>query len=580
MFLTESAFSSSNNFNAKKPNGRIDVITIDQVNAYFYVPVDSGNLDRVSPVPVFLVFGDEDYTEESAKQTAVNSGLAEIASKEGSIIVFINPKGDTWAESDVNTYIELLSHFTENERVATAAEGGPYPGFIERVYVYGEGKGADFVAENLAKEVVFEQPEPWGPRDVTPAFITLFNNTVLPSIPDPKFDSDIPIIAINSVDGTEKRLKELNEKSNLYAVKTSKEGEGFVRDLILLSYEELGGTTRRIESVIVQFANYEAEGITETIEIRQLTTGSIRYHQYIPNHLDMDQKESIALLMTYHGGGNTAEFHSMTSEWPLIAKQEGFIVVSVDRHMENKTKESIELLKMLFEEYPAIDKTRVYASGFSMGAVQTWKLGEKFPQYFAAIAPMGAGFISEDSNGVNFKESNPLIDQLDILPYTMPVFYIGGALSPLPELPSQPNSNVVDDALTYFLKMNKVNDSYQYDANVDETWGIAPTETYPFRNEVLGRDTVVSLFMSEDNQIYTAFASGEKSHLVYATDSRLAWNFISQFSRNPDGTITISLTDEVGDEPNNNEREKPEQKTDTVDKESDKNPNDNKYGFN
>ena len=534
---------------------RIDVITIDQVNAYFYVPVGSKNLDRVSLVPVFLVFGDEDYTEESAKQTAISSGLADIASKEGSIIVFINPRGDTWSESDVNTYIELLSYFTENERVGTAAKGGPYPGFIERVYVYGEGKGADFVAENLAKEVVFEQPEPWGPRDVTPAFITLFNNIVLPSNRDPKFGSDIPIVAINPVEGTEKRLKELNEKSNLYAVETSKEKEGFVRELILSSYEKLGGTTRRIEGVIVQLANYETEDITETVEVRQLTTGSIRYHQYIPNHLDMEQEGSIPLLMTYHGGGNTAEFHSMTSEWPLVAKEEGFIVVSVDRHMENKTKESIELLDMLFEEYPAIDKTRVYASGFSMGAVQTWKLGEKFPQYFAAIAPMGAGFISEDSDGVNFKKSDPLIDQLDILPYTMPVFYVGGALSPLPELPSKPNSNVVDDALTYFLKMNKVNDSYEYDANVDETWGTSPAETYRFRNEILDKDTVVSLFMSEDNQIYTAFASGEKSHLVYATDSRLAWNFISQFSRHPDGTITIASTDEIEDDPNDNEGE-------------------------
>src|SRR5699024_7734143 len=110
MFLTESTFFSSDNMNAKKYDGRIDVITIDQVNAYFYVPVGSKNLDRVSLVPVFLVFGDEDYTEESAKQTAISSGLADIASKEGSIIVFINPRGDTWSESDVNTYIELLSY--------------------------------------------------------------------------------------------------------------------------------------------------------------------------------------------------------------------------------------------------------------------------------------------------------------------------------------------------------------------------------------------------------------------------------------------------------------------------------------
>lgn len=565
MLLTVSASFSANGVNAKESGGRIDVVTTDQGDVYFYVPEDSKNLDRVSIVPIFLVFGDEDYTAESAKQTAISSGLAEIASREGSIVVFINPKDDTWSELDVSTYLEVLSHFTENERVATTTGDGPYPGFVERAFVYGEGSGADFVAENLAKQVIFEQPEPWGPRDLTPAFITLFNNTVLPSSPDPEYGSDIPIVAINPVEGTEERLKELNGKIGLHAVETSEEKEGFVKDLILSTYEELGGTTRRIEGEIVQLVNFEAEGISETIEARELSTRSIRYHQYIPNHLDMEQEGSIPLLMTFHGGGNTGEFHSLTSDWPLVGKEHDFIVVSVDRHVERTSEDMIELLEILFEEYPAIDKTRVYASGFSMGAVKTWNLGAKFPQYFAAISPMGAGILPEDSG----------IDQLEILPYTMPIFYIGGAISPLPELPSTPDPNVVDDALAYFLKMNKVDESYLYDENADETWGIAPAETYTFRNEVLNRDTVVSLYMSENNQIYTALASGDKSHLVYATDSWLAWDFISQFSRNSDGTITIGSTDDIEDDPSDPENEEPEQQSDSEDGNSDEIPNDN-----
>lgn len=555
MLLTVSTSFSANGVNAKESDGRIDVITTDQGDVYFYVPVDSENLDRVSIVPIFLVFGDEDYTAESAKKTAIDSGLAEIASREGSIVVFINSKDDTWSELDVNTYLEVLSHFTENERVATTNGDGPYPGFVERAFVYGEGSGADFVAENLAKQVIFEQPEPWGPRDLTPAFITLFNNTVLPSSPDPEYSSDIPIVAINPVEGTEERLKELNGKIGLYAVETSEEKEGFIKELILSTYEELGGTTRRIEGEIVQLANFEAEGISETIEARELSTGSIRYHQYIPNHLDMEQKGSIPLLMTFHGGGNTAEFHSLTSDWPLVGNEHDFIVVSVDRHVERTSEDMIELLEILFEEYPAIDKTRVYASGFSMGAVKTWNLAAKFPQYFAAIAPMGAGILPENTG----------IDQLEILPYIMPVFYVGGAISPLPELPSTPDPNVVDDALTYFLKVNKVDDSYQYDAHADETWGIAPTETYTFRNEVLGRDTAVSLYMSDDNQIYTALASGDKSHLVYGTDSWLAWDFISQFSRNSDGTITIGPNDDLEEDPSDPVNKEPEEETGTED---------------
>jgi len=509
-----------------KLEGRIDLVTTNQGDTYFYVPEESENLDRVSIVPITLVFGDEHYTRESAHRTAIDSGLAEIAKEEGSIVVFVNPEGDTWSERDADTYLEILTHFTENEGFASAGESGPYPGFVERTFVYGEGSGADFVAEHLAKEVILDQGPEWGLRDLTPAFISLYNNTVLPEVTD--YNNDLPIVAVNSIEGTEERLAELNRRSELYAVETSEIRDGFDNNLILSTYE-IGGANRRIESVIVQLPDYEAEGIIETIEVKELSTGSIRYHHYIPNHLDLDQEGSIPLVMIYHGGGNTGEFHSLTSDWPLVGKEEGFMVVSVDRHMSNTTEENIELLDMLFEEYPAIDQSRVYASGFSMGAVQSWDLAARFPEYFAGIAPNGAGMF--------------LDDQLEVLPYKIPIYYVGGAISPLAELPSKPDHNVVDDALAFFLEMNGIDDNYQYDANADVTWGIAPTDTYSTQDELFGRDIDVSYYMSDDGEIYTALAAVDKSHLAYGSDAWLAWDFISQFSRNSDGTITIHSDD-------------------------------------
>lgn len=528
-------------------DGRVEVIATSQGEAYFYIPEDSKHIrTRVTTVPIILVFGHEKYNEESAKQTAVESGLAEIADREGSIVAFINPEGESWRPSDVNSYNEVLSKFTENERIATITGDGPYPGWFERIYVYAEGSGADFVAENLAKEVLYEQQPPWGTRDATPAFITLFNNTVLPASPDPAFGQDIPIIAVNPVERTEERLKALNEKNKIYAVKTSEVTKGFVKDIVLSTYEELSGTTRRLESVIIRVPNYEAEGIKETIEVRELSTGPIRYREYIPNDLDLDKESTIPLVITFHGGGNTAEHQAWVSEWPLVGKKHGFMVVSVDRHVERTASDMIELLEILFKEYPAIDKTRVYATGFSMGGVKTWNLGAKFPQYFAAIAPWGAGFIPEDAKEFIPAKSNPeLIEQLEMLPYTLPLFYIAGGTSPLPELPSQPEKNIMDDALAFFLKMNKVVDRYEYDESEDKTWGIAPTKTYSLHNEVLDFNTVVSLYPSEDNQIYTALAVDvEKSHVVHGMNSWITWDFIRRFSRDSDGRIIITKSDD------------------------------------
>src|SRR5436309_3379620 len=39
----------------------------------------------------------------------------------------------------------------------------------------------------------------------------------------------------------------------------------------------------------------------------------------------------------------------------------------------------------------AVDRTRIYLTGFSMGGYGTWKLGLAYPEKFAAIAPVCGG---------------------------------------------------------------------------------------------------------------------------------------------------------------------------------------------
>ena len=38
------------------------------------------------------------------------------------------------------------------------------------------------------------------------------------------------------------------------------------------------------------------------------------------------------LLMWFHGGGGEAEAMVSWTEWPLVAKENGFMVVSFDQH--------------------------------------------------------------------------------------------------------------------------------------------------------------------------------------------------------------------------------------------------------
>ena len=50
-----------------------------------------------------------------------------------------------------------------------------------------------------------------------------------------------------------------------------------------------------------------------------------------------------------------------------------------------------ELLDTLQAEYSAIDASRLYVTGISMGAYGTWEMAERWPGYFAAAAPVAGG---------------------------------------------------------------------------------------------------------------------------------------------------------------------------------------------
>jgi predicted peptidase len=56
------------------------------------------------------------------------------------------------------------------------------------------------------------------------------------------------------------------------------------------------------------------------------------------------------------------------------------------------------MLDYLLENYPQIDKTRIYVMGHSMGGKGTWEWILDAPQRFAAAAPSGFSTVKEDDD--------------------------------------------------------------------------------------------------------------------------------------------------------------------------------------
>lgn len=411
---------------------------------YFYASESDLLGTRSCTCPIFLVFGSENYTPETAKQTAKDSGLETIAAREGSLIVFVNAmESGAWnAEADAAVYAGILDMFSDSSNSAWTAgkaeevnfmsgqTATKYIGTSQRIYVFAEGAGADFVAENYMKQVVLSTTFPDGftmTFDKSATAIALFNPTALPAIDAAAMGGyEVPTVIINGPDNAAEVVAALSARGEVFAAAST---SGFDADAVAKAYADVVGTVRRQVSVLFDVPDYPALGIDTEIQHAETSEGTMEYHIFIPGNLDMAAEGTVPVVFEFHGGGNTAENHAWQSEWPLIGKEHGFICVSLQDHTSYTSSGIMELAQLLKAKYPVIDMTRLYASGFSMGGVTSWNIGMKQP-LFAGVMPMDAGYMTEGTDG---SLENVEIDDEII----MPVFYVAGGMSPLPELPHQ-----------------------------------------------------------------------------------------------------------------------------------------------
>jgi predicted peptidase len=128
-------------------------------------------------------------------------------------------------------------------------------------------------------------------------------------------------------------------------------------------------------------------------------TVDCNYLLYLPADYDKDTKKQWPLIMFLHGAGERGKKVQTVAKFGLAkltakGKQFDFIIVSPqcpnDVWWPEKTDVLINLLDEIETKY-RVDTDRVYLTGLSMGGFGTWSLACRYPQRFAAIAPICGG---------------------------------------------------------------------------------------------------------------------------------------------------------------------------------------------
>jgi predicted peptidase len=128
------------------------------------------------------------------------------------------------------------------------------------------------------------------------------------------------------------------------------------------------------------------------------TEVSLKYLVYLPQGYNK-KGESWPLIVFLHGAGERGDDLEKvkTQGIPKILQNKmdfPFVVVSPQCPKDAWWTEYSSTLKKLIDHIKAeynIDASRVYLTGLSMGGFGTWYMGERYPDEFAAIAPICGG---------------------------------------------------------------------------------------------------------------------------------------------------------------------------------------------
>lgn len=134
---------------------------------------------------------------------------------------------------------------------------------------------------------------------------------------------------------------------------------------------------------------------TFTTTVRE--TQSYEYLLFVPKGYDAEPQKKWPLMLFLHGAGERG-----TNVWlvavhgppKLVRSQPDFPFILASPQCPPDQRWNPDTLARLLDQIEAthrVDKSRVYLTGLSMGGFGTWSLGMRYPERFAAIAPICGG---------------------------------------------------------------------------------------------------------------------------------------------------------------------------------------------
>ena len=282
-----------------------------------------------------------------------------------------------------------------------------------------------------------------------------------------------------------------------------------------------------ITTVSDELSEYKNEASGEYIET---------WFEYIPDEVlnGTAAPGTVPLVLAIHGGGDDPRQYVDGQGWLVVAGKERIAIVAPEySSMDNFSdegraalmKEFPALVRLMLKKYPALDASRVYVNGYSMGSLATCQAMWGDPGVFAAAFPQ-AGIM----NAAPREEDIAKFADIDLPICSSTSEY---------DLSFNVDSNthcLVSDfyaLVRSFLKVNKMDDIPEkpdfetypivgFDADI--------TGTYVMNGEYTNH---YWRFLNKDGVPMVGFHYIDGIvHCLYPEYARMVWDFVKHYSRN------------------------------------------------
>ena len=509
--------------------------TFEQFRLKAYMPdsaVDGQVNNYGFRAPLLLVFEEKPQSMEQAVAFARESGLAGIAAKVDTGVLFVHPTAEGgWAAADESLYAALIAEIkmiqVYRDGIVESYDffrhefkGYFIRGAVFRADIYSFGASADYVARHLLRTLQGEYL--WGPGEITPAMCSMERLSVLPDVQR----RDIPVLSVSN-------SREINAAFGGCEHLLVKGRADYPADFdTFVRHFRMWCGKVEIEPDFPVLGMTEEAGsavVATSPDNRTIRDPSHRIGYFAYYNNDLFRDGPVPLVIGFHGGGDSSMYLTFVAGWWEIARRHSFLFVSVENHQNVTATEAVELIGHLKERYP-IDGRRIYATGFSMGSGKTWDCYQEYPEVFAGLMPVSALFPVYTTF---FGE--PVTDRLN-KNVPVPVFYSGGEDSHLPELPFHAATAL--ERVQYVAEVNRLKKDFsgvsfeQKDSWEQPVWGVPGDRVEKVQDPSRGSTLTIHYYDSEDGVCRTAFASvSGQIHECRQHSCENAWNFISRFTR-------------------------------------------------